>query len=177
MLKNTRTNPYRFAQHLPDGVRAATLEEALAALTERFGQPEEHKLADGMVAHTIATEDTHYRIVRAGSALIGLHTAPTAIQQLFIRPCSGRAGALTGTGSATGNVLRLVALTELATADAFVNFWALYAAMPNICAAPCKTIPLNPSLTSVSVTVVKRFFGWPVTITVTVDYTCTLWCV
>lgn len=177
MVKSTPPDPHRFAQHLPRGIRASTLEEALSALTERYGEPERAPMEGGLVAHSIATEDTHYRIIQGGGALVGIHTAPAAMVQLFIRPCSGRAGALTGTGSATGSVLFAGNLTTIATAGAIANFWALYAATPNICAAPCKTIPLNPMLTSVSVTVVARVFGVPSRITVTVDYTSTLWCV
>lgn len=177
MVKSTPPNPHRFAQHLPGGIRASTLEEALGALTERYGKPEQVPMEDGLVAHAIATEHTHYRIIRGATAFVGIHTAPTAMVQLFIRPCSGRAGALTGTGSATGSVLFAGTLVAIATADAIANFWALYAAIPNICAAPCRTIPLNPTLTSVSVTVVARVFGVPSRITVTIDYTSTLWCV
>lgn len=179
MPKSTPRNPYRFASHVP-GLRAATLPEALAALEDRFGRGVEEELADGLAAVLFEDEERHARVYRdVGSGqLIGIRSGPARIIQAFFRACSGPAGRLTGTGSATGAVVFTQLLHQEALGKALANWALLYAAVPSPCAAPCLYLPLHqPALSNLGYTVNSRILGVPWGITVTVDVTAQMWCV
>lgn len=179
MIKSTPPNPYRFVLHLPEGSQAASLEEVLKVLSEKYGEGSEERKAEGLLPIVFEGEDKSVRVFKdAGSgSLIAILTRPTAKIQMFIRPCSGWGGRATATGTATGNVLFIVGLTAAAQAVALRNYARLIATIPNLCGVPCFMVPVGPYPSDISVTVVRRFFGIPTRITVSVDMSAELICV
>ena len=179
MIKSTPPNPHRFVLHLPEGSQAASLEDVLEVLSERYGEGSEEQTDEGLLATVFEDEDKSVRVFKdAGSgSLVAILTRPTAKIQMFFRPCSGWGGRATATGTATGSVLVIAVLLVAAQAEALLNYARLIAAIPNLCGAPCFMVPVGPYMSDTSVTVVRRFLGVPYWITVSVDMSAELICV
>jgi hypothetical protein len=164
-------SPLRYSNHLPAGITANSLDEVAEKLEREVG-------VRGVAGRVGDLDEIHYhledrdiRLYRQGGVYVAIRSAPTKPVQAFFRPCSGVAGPLTGTGTASGLVFGATGLYALALARAHQSFWMLLPMACGVCAG-CICLPLGPFPSGVSITGAGFL-----RITVTVDVSANILCI
>lgn len=160
----------RYAAHLPESVPAGSLTEASHMLNEKYGEPTQTPLSGSLVEMHHELEDRDIWLYREASTFIAIRSAPKPIAQAFFRPCSGYAGTLTGTGSATGFHLFFPALLAIAHVRAQSSLAGLLPMACSLC-NPCICLPIGPYPSGIGTSIGL------IRTTITMDVSAQLFCV